>query len=357
MNQDFISALQSKGLQVETEHELAKYTTWKIGGPAEYFLATNTTAELTQAIEIALEFNINYTILGGGSNVLISDQGIKGLVIKNKAAEVVIHEENSDITVNELTTEKIPARLEQVNPEEYYSFADLDYDESNYPNILVTVDAGVTLSYLINVLISKGVTGLQWFAGIPGTVGGALYNNIHGGSHFFSEYVSSVLILDEEGKQKKLELKELDFDYDYSRFHNTSEVILKADLKLKLGDKEQARNTAIAWATKKKLQPHNSAGCCFQNLTIEQQQKANLDSNSWGYIIDQILGLKGKTIGKAKISPHHAAFIETEAGASSDDVLALFELIYTKAQEKIGLTPKLEVFLLGFPQETIEKFT
>lgn len=346
--------LEKINSSVRLDQPLAKYTTWRIGGPADIFFQANTIDELSTAVKKAKELEVPYTILGWGSNVLISDQGIRGLVIKNASKEIEIKGK----TENNFPSEKeIEARLNAVDKEQYYNFEDLDFDESNFPAVEVNVASGVYLPYLINITIDKGITGLQWFAGIPGTVGGAVYNNIHGGTRFFSEVVESVYVLTEKNEFITIPKKDLAFDYDYSIFHTNKDVILSVNLILREGDKERARNTSIAWATRKRLQPANSAGCCFQNIDKSAQNKLNLESNSWGYIIDKILGLKGKQIGNAKISEKHAAFIETQPGASSNDVLGLFEIIYNESKRKLGITPRAEIFFLGFDESEMEKFS
>jgi UDP-N-acetylmuramate dehydrogenase len=122
------------------------------------------------------------------------------------------------------------------------------------------------------------------------------------------------------------------------------------------GDRDKALKAAIAWAQTKKLQPYNSAGCCFKNLTEKEMRQAKLDSNSWGYINDKILGLKGKTIGGAQISLKHAAFIENLGNATAKDVLSLLKVVYDSADAKIGIHPKPEIFFLGFDQQEIQQF-
>ena len=205
-------------------------------------------------------------------------------------------------------------------------------------------------------LIKKEVTGLQWFAGIPGPIGGAIYNNIHGGSHFFGDYVIEVTSLN---KQNKLEIRnhsDLKFDYDYSIFHDLEEVILSAKLALFKGDTKKALETYKEWAIKKKQHPYNSAGCCFKNLDDSTRDHLKLESSSWGYIIDKILNLKGKKVGQAKISKYHAAFIETEPGAQASDVLQLIDLIYNKSKKELGVTPQVEIFFHGFQENQVEKY-
>lgn len=348
--------LQERGMACSQDTPLAKYTTLKIGGNADLFTNVTSNDNLIYAVQKAQEYQIPYTILGWGSNILISDKGIRGLVIKNSSKEIVIEDSSHTITSETIKVEEPEARLQTVDSENYYSFEDLDYDESKFPLVRVKVDSGVYLPYLINILIEKGITGLQWFAGIPGTVGGAVFNNIHGGSHFFSEYVESVSVLTQEGEIKEQFKEQLDFGYDYSVFHTNKDTIISVNLLLRLGEKNRARATSIAWATRKRLQPSNSAGCSFQNLDKESQLSLNLESNSWGYIIDKILKLKGYQVGKAKISEKHAAFIETQPGATAADVLAIFEKIHTESKKALGITPKAEIFFLGFSNSEVEKY-
>ncbi len=346
--------LVDAGLEVETDFPLAKVTTWKIGGPADLYVHSKKSADLEIAIRISKKYNIPFTVLGWGSNVLISDKGIRGLVIKNSSNNITILGKRKEAVKIE---RKVGARLQAVDKDKYYDFKDLDYDETEYPQVRVSVESGIYLPLLINVLIDRGVTGLQWFAGIPGTIGGAIYNNIHGGSRFFSEVVYSAKVLKNSGEVSVLRNNDLKFDYDYSIFHDSQDVILSADLILREGDKERARQTSIAWATRKRLQPANSAGCCFQNIPAEVQKNLGLQSNSWGYIIDQILGLKGYSVGMAKISDRHAAFIETKEGAKSSDILAIFEKIYDQSRSKLGITPKTEIFFLGFNKSETSKYS
>lgn len=351
--QNLKSTLQDEGFEVLENELLSKHTTWKIGGAAELFVVSKSSAELQKIITHSLQHEVDYTIIGWGSNVLISDDGIKGLVIKNTSQHIEIKGVGDKI---ELIKEPPTPRLVSLDHEHYYDFNDLDYDESDSENVVINLDSGVYLPYLINTLISQGITGLQWFSGIPGTIGGAIYNNIHGGNHFISEYVISVTALEEDGNIKSYTNEELEFSYDYSVFHNNNDVILTSDFNLFRGDKERARNTSMAWAKRKSLQPSNSAGCSFQNLEPAEQERLNLESNSWGYIIDKILGLKGYKVGGASISTKHAAFIETSPGASSSDVLSILDKVFEESQRKLGIQPKLEVFLLGFDEKILNKY-
>ncbi|MFQ5492726.1 MAG: UDP-N-acetylmuramate dehydrogenase [Candidatus Dojkabacteria bacterium] len=351
MNLDKLES-QLKKLGVRKNVQLAQYTTWKVGGPADLFLEVDSTDDLIMAVKEAHKHAVPVTVLGWGSNVLISDEGIRGLIVRNKSSRIDIKGECKHPHSKKATH----PRLVQVDTENYYSFSEVDYEESETQLTEVVIDSGVSLQLAINKLINEGLTGLQWFSGIPGTIGGAIINNIHGGTHFIEEYVGSVEILTASGDVEALSHDKLGFDYDSSRFQNSDEVVLRVTFCLHRGDKDKAKKAAVEWATKKQLQPHNTAGCCFQNITPEKQTELKLESNGWGYIIDQVLNLKGKSIGGAMISPKHAAFIENTGGATAQDILGLFELIFIESEKTLGITPKAEIFFLGFPDEVVRKF-
>lgn len=328
---------------------LASYTTWKIGGPAEMLVTVKSKDELIILIQYCLKISLPFTILGRGSNVLISDKGLRGLVIINKYNEI-------NITDNKFNLKSRPQNKPnpRVNIEEYSS---IDYSEDNLDKVEVKIASGTILSYVINSLISQGITGLQWFAGIPGTIGGALFNNIHGGTHFFSEFVLSSLVLDNKGNLVELTNEKMEFDYDKSIFHTNKYVIIEVKLLLNIGDSKKALETSQAWARKKvETQPFNSGGCCFQNITDLEKAQHNLISTSWGYIIDNLLHLKGTRVGDAMISNRHGAFIENIGSAKASDVLSIMNIIYTKSKEILGITPKVEIIFLGFEKKNIEKF-
>lgn len=343
--------LEEQGIQAERDKQLAPYTTWKVGGPADLFVISKSSAQLKLLIEIANNLNVPTTVLGWGSNTLVADEGIRGLVIRNQSTEIeILHNDNHEESENKTTQ----ARLDQVNTKEYYSFEDITYDEIG-EKCLIRIDSGVGLAAATTQLINKNLTGLQWFAGIPGTIGGAIYNNIHGGSHFFEQYVAEVTSIDKQNKIHTRSQDQLKFDYDYSIFHELDEVILEAKILLTQGDKERALDTYRTWAIKKKQQPYNSAGCCFKNIDPATKEALNLESSSWGHIIEHKLGLKGKQIGKAKISEYHAAFIETEPGAKAADVLQLMDLVYENSKKKLGITPQVEIFFHGFEPTQVQK--
>lgn len=352
--QNFLKELKNYNIEYLLEENLAKYTTIRIGGNAEIFINITSTDNLLKVLKLIEKYNLKHLILGGGSNVLIHDDGIRGVVIKNSIAGINIKDKKVKSN-NKISTTK--ARLDQLDKNNYYDFKNLDYDESQYPKIEVEIYSGTPLQFAINSLINSKITGLQWFAGIPGTIGGAVYNNIHGGTHFLYEYVDSVKVVS-KGKIVKIKAKDLKADYDYTTLQERNDFILSATFHLYLGNSELAKKTFLTWTQDKhNKQPFNSAGCCFKNLSEKEKLKYNLESSSWGYIIDKKLNLKGFKIGGASISNLHAAFIINDGQATSNDVLSILNHIYDKSKNELsGLTPKTEIFFLGFKKEDYQKF-
>jgi len=338
-------------LPIKTNEILAPYTTFKIGGPAEIFATTESSDQLKNLL-IFIKTNyprLPITILGNASNVLVADSGLKGLVIKNNSQNIKILP--PDLNLNQLSTKKtIPNHRTELDPEKYLDFSSLDYDESDKPQISVEIESGVPLPYALAYLFKKKITGLQWFAGIPGTLGGATWYNIHGGKYHFSNFIKEVSVLNfKTGKEELLPAKDLAFSYDYSIFQKKPHlIILSTTLNLYRGDIKKARTTAQKWIGQKaNCQPLPSAGSVFQNLDPTLAKKHGFKSPSIGWIIDQLLNLKGKTIGGAQISPFHANFIVNQKKATAKDVLSLIGLIKKEFKKRWNIDLKLEIKLLG----------
>ena len=259
---------------------LAPYTTVKIGGPADFFIHTQNTQEFIEALEYGQKNNLPTTILGNGSNVLISDSGIRGLVIKNDSEEIEIIDENK-----------------------------------------IKVSSGTQLAHLINYSLDHNLLGLEEFAYIPSTIGGAIAGNIHGIRGHFMDYVDSV--------------------------EKNNNFIVSAILKLTPDDSTQAKIEAQEIIQKKsRIQSMLSLGSVFKNLPAKALAKVGPDISA-GMIIDQQLNLKGYYIGEAQISPTHANFIINTGHATAKDYLALINLIQSQMQTKFGYQFELEIKLLG----------
>jgi len=357
--QNLIAILREEfpNLVLKTDHSLAQLTTVKIGGPAEVFCETKTSEEFINLVSFMRKNNLPLTLLGWGANTLISDKGIKGLVVKNIAQDITILDSygHKDHEINKEEQEAIAARW-QSNSDKgtfTYEFKDLDYDESDQEKILVELDSGVSLPFAINILIQQGITGLQWYSRIPATVGGAIYNNIHGGTHFISEVIKSVKVIDEQGNTKVLNKIDLKAGYDVSRFHQTNETIISATFALYKGDADKAAYVAREWAIRKAIQPRKSLGCVFQNISNEVKDKLGYPTTSVGYIVEHILNKKGYQIGDAKISEKHAAFIENTGNATAKDYLEVIRTVIKQTKEKTGIKLKPEIFFLGFDDSEI----
>ncbi len=279
-------------------HPLAPHTTLKIGGPADYFCETRSNKEL---IDILTTTDIRpITILGNGSNVLISDSGIRGLVIKSSS--------NS---------------IEFLN------------------NHQIKVDAGVQLPQLLQITADHRLSGLEEFAYIPSSLGGAIVCNIHGvNKSNFDRFLVSIEVFDLSTSEVKTILpNQLQWSYDYSSLQEQKNlVILSAILQLQPGNTQQSKETISQIITKKtETQSMNSLGCVFKNPA----------NDSAGRIIDQELGLKGFRLNDIEISPKHANFFVNLGKGTAKDYQQIINMVQQKAFEKLGINLETEIKLLG----------
>jgi UDP-N-acetylmuramate dehydrogenase len=285
-------------MEIYQNHPLAPYTTIKIGGPADTFITTDNTDEFIDTLKKYSSQPL--TILGNGSNVVISDSGIRGTVIKNLSKNI-----------------------------------------KYLPNNQVKVDSGVQLPFLISNSISHSLSGLEEFAYIPSTIGGAICGNIHGvNKNNFSKFIESIDIFDLNSQiQKKLRSQELSWSYDTSEFKSHPEwIILSATLQLSLGNSQKSQQIVTDIISKKNTtQSMNSLGSVFKNP----------QNDFAGRIIDQELHLKSFQIGDAQISPKHGNFILNLGHATAADYLALIQKIQSEAKEK-GFILEPEIKFLGF---------
>ncbi|HWS48905.1 MAG TPA: FAD-binding protein [Candidatus Methanoperedens sp.] len=329
-------------MEIFQNHPLAPYTTIKIGGPADTFIITHSTEEFIDA----LKNNQDITILGNGSNVLISDSGIRGTVIKNSSQNIdIIDTSPIPINFNHTYTQR-----KENEPDKFLDFSKVDYDESLEPQVLVKISSGTPLPYAINYLFGQGITGLQWFAYIPGTIGGAVFQNIHGGTYHISDYLESIEVYNLENKQFENYLKkDLEWKYEKSFFQkHPNLVIISATLRLFKGNIKLARQVFSAWIIQKtKVQPTNSAGSVFANPSVEQCQKIWGEQKSAGWIIDHELNWKEKQLGGAQISPQHSNFIINTGNATAKDVSGLVTEIKNEVQKRFNFTLHTEIKFLG----------
>jgi len=308
-------------MNIQTQVPLAKHTYFKLGGVADQFVEVKTKEELVEAVRYALESKLPYLVLGGGSNVLVSDAGFRGLVIKNRTSSVKLKGFAGGVEKGKL-----------------------DLKEA-----IVEADSGVTANYLIRYTIDEGLAGLEDMLGLPGTVGGAIYNNSHHLDKLFGDHIIEVEVLDHTGKVKKYTKAECQFAYDYSIFHKTKETILSASFQLKRGDKKALWDIATeAVKRRSSTQPLGlpSSGCMFKNISLADRMRLGVPTSSAGYLIDKA-GLKGLRIGGAVVSDVHANFIINDGTATSADVRALVEEVKHKIKDKFGVSLVEEVIPIG----------
>lgn len=310
----FIQILGEK--RVKLDEPLACHTYIKIGGPADLFFTALSLEDLKTAIQASIKTNIPYFVLGGGSNILTSDKGIRGLVIKNRADNIIIKKIKGKVKNNQLSLEEAQ----------------------------VVAESGAITNLLVRRTIQEGLAGLEYFLGVPGTVGGAIYNNSHYKDQLIGNFIHRVSVLNREGSEKTYSKDEMLFAYDYSILHDTKETVLSATFRLKGGSSEQLWKKAESFAKRRSdSQPLNfpSSGCMFKNI-----KQGKYSGTSAGYLIDKA-GLKGAKVGKAKVSEKHANFIINTGNATAKDIVELIDIVKAKVKSKFKVELEMEVFKVG----------
>ncbi|MBU8877726.1 UDP-N-acetylmuramate dehydrogenase [Bacillus sp. FJAT-29790] len=286
--------------QVKENELLANHTTMKIGGPADLFIEPSSIENIKKTMELIHEYNVEWTAIGRGSNLLVSDKGIAGAVIKLGSGL-------SEVEVN--GTE-------------------------------VKVGAGYSLISLSTQISRKGLSGLEFASGIPGSVGGAVYMNAGAHGSDISKILTKVLVLFEDGNVEWLSNEEMSFSYRTSVLQNKRPgVVIEAVFQLEAGDKD------IIFAAmqknkdyRKETQPWNfpCAGSIFRNPL----------PNYAGKLIEDA-GLKGYSIGGAKISDMHGNFIVNTGNAKAEDVLALIQHVKDTIRDLYNIKIETEVEIIG----------
>lgn len=294
---------------VRQEVPLAPLTTFKVGGPAEWFVEPHTSDAIVRGLQAAHRLHLGVTMLGGGSNVLIADDGLRGLVMRPRGG----------------TIELVGDRL-------------------------VRADAAVTINGLVRWTITRGLAGLEAWAGTPGTVGGALYGNAHWRQQNIGDLVESVRLADRTGALRQVSGDRLEFAYDSSRLQRSGEVAVWAAFRVTPGQPADVlRETARAsLAFRKRTQPlaSPSAGCIFQNPQPGRDVVPDGIPPSAGALIDRA-GLKGHRIGGARVSEVHANFIVNDGTATAADIGALADRCRTEVLARFGVRLREEIVRLG----------
>lgn len=281
--------------QVRRDEPLSRWTTFRVGGPAKYFVQVTSKATLQKLLSALKYVEIPYFILGMGANVLASDQGYDGVIIK------------------------------------------LEFKEIYHNDAFIYADAGAKLGVVGNYAQQHGLSGLEWSTGIPATIGGAVYMNCGAFEHSMQDCVVMVDIID-QGVVKTLTVNQLDYGYRHSIFMQHDYIILGAYLRLQPAEPAQIKAKMQEILAKRANHPKEpSAGSTF---------KRPRDGFYVGKTIQE-LGLKGCQIGGAKVSEQHAGFIVNTGNATCQDVCQLIKKIQDTVQQATGVTLQTEVILLG----------
>ena len=333
-------------MNIQKNIPLAQYTTFKIGGAAKFFCEVKSEEEILEALKFAQEKNLPIFVLGGGSNVLVSDEGFDGLVIKISNFKFQIS------------------------------------------NSAIACDSGCLLSKIVSESVKAGLTGLEWAAGIPGTIGGAVRGNAGAYGGMIGNIVENIKVLQISNFQYPisnknpnvkipmsnkiqnpksqnifvLSSKDCKFEYRDSVFkQNANLIILSAELELKKGDKvESEKKIKEILEKRKEKQPMEfpSPGSFFKNPLVKDKnlikqfetdtgQKIRDEKIPAPWLIEEA-GLKGKKIGGAMVSEKHANFIVNTGDATAEDVITLAAIIKTQVRNKFGIQLQEEVQMVGF---------
>ena len=284
---------------VKQQEPMSRHTTFRIGGPADFYLCPHSTKEVQEIVEICKEENLPYFVLGNGSNLLVSDKGYRGVVIQ-------LWKNFSDITVKDCC---------------------------------IQAKAGALLSKVAAEALEAGLTGMEFASGIPGTIGGAAFMNAGAYGGEMKDIIKSVKVLDTQGEVRVLPKEELKMGYRTSIVKEKGYTVLSVELELSKGNREEIRNTMEDLKerrTSKQPLEMPSAGSTFKRPEGYFAGKLIMDS-----------GLRGFSVGGAQVSEKHCGFVVNKGGATAMDVLTLIREVQRKVKEQFGVDLETEVRFLG----------
>ena len=294
---------ESLGPSVRRDEALKRYTAMRVGGPADLLIVCEHVDDLVRAVRLARSSGLPWRLLGGGCNVLVSDAGVRGLVIVNRAARMQFELNKG----------------------------------------MVRVEAGALLAVLAREAVERGLTGLEWAAGLPGSVGGAVVGNAGAFEGDIAGVLRSATLLGPDGEIVERSVEWFEFEYRLSRIKreavNRRSVVLSAILGLQRGDAqalERRANEILEWR-----QTRHPAGATMGSTF------KNPPGDHAGYLIEQA-GLRGYRIGGAQVSELHGNFFMNVGGATAADVLALIEYAQAEVRRRFGVELELEIELVGW---------
>ena len=280
---------------------MSKHTSLKIGGIADYFIKVKSIDELKNVLEFTNKNKIKTTIVGNGTNLLVKDGGIRGVVIK---LELI------DFKIKKMANE-----------------------------VLITVGSGMTLAALAAMALKEEMAGLEFLSGIPGTIGGAIRMNAGAYGSEMKDIVVKTRYMTYDGKIKSLDLNEHEFEYRNSIFSRLDVIIIDTTISVKKGNKEEIENKINEYSISRK----NSQPLEYPNAGSTFKRKEGVITAK---VIDEC-GLKGVNVGDAEISTKHAGFIVNKGKATANDFLELVEYVKKEVKNKTGLDLELEILVIG----------
>ncbi len=327
---------QNKKIALYFDEPLASRTSFKIGGRAALLAEPQDSDSLAELLKSAQAAGIPYFILGGGTNVLFSDAGFDGIVVSTKKLSGISVEKDvrvcrsANVAIGNDSTALLRALA--IKPE-------------HDAEAIIRAQAGASMAALVSFAEREGFSGLEEFAGLPGTVGGAVYMNARCFDREMSQVAAKITWLEWTSQDGAFSLREAafapsDWDYKKSPFTGTGRVVLSAEFIVQKGDKASISQKAAAYIQARKDKGHYKAPCAG---SVFKNNRAF--GRPTGKIIDE-LGLKGERRGGAQIAPFHGNIIINAGGASSADVRALVDLCKARAKEKFGIELEEEIVLV-----------
>lgn len=283
------------------DEPMAKHTSFKIGGPADVFIKVDNIEELKETLDLSKKNQIPLTIIGNGSNLLVTDKGIRGITAKLNLKDIEIKNENN--------------------------------------KQIIKVEAGVPVGLLAQKLLKEEITGFEELSGIPGTIGGAVIMNAGAHGKELKDILKKVTAMDYNGNIHEFTNEECLFSYRNSRFQKEKYIILQATLELEKGNSTEIKEKMDEYMQfRKEKQPieYPNAGSTFKRGEDFVTAK----------LIDEA-GLKGYKVGGAQVSEKHAGFIVNVDNATAKDVIELTDYIKEKIEEKFGKKINLEIQIIG----------
>ncbi len=295
---------EALGKQLRRDVPLSAHSSFKIGGPADLFFIAETLDELTAAVRLALRHDIRYFVMGAGTNILFDDDGFRGLIIKNAAAGL-----------------------------------------SSLPGGRgVEAASGARLADLVEFSVSRGCQGLEYLAGIPGTVGGAVFGNAGAFGRSIGERLASAVLLDSNGKESAVRSEHLAFSYRRSSLRGEKSILLKAVFILSAGDERKIREDISCYLEQRKARHPDwtvaSAGCYFKNPVRPDGTRL-----AAGKLLEEV-GAGTMSRGGASVSNAHCNFIVNRGGARAAEVIGLAAELKRRVRERFGLDLEEEVVYL-----------